>query len=82
MKTIKKFKILWAFICTLVAITLCVAVCREWNAQGCDMLFSKIAGCIVYIACSVGLYVGGKELADFYNYWWGDGGIYYKGRRK
>ena len=82
MKAIKKFKILWAFICTIVAILLCVAVCREWSAQGCNMLFSKIAGCAVYIAGCVGIYFGGKELAEFINYWFGNGDVYYKQGRK
>ena len=82
MKTIKKIKILLAAICTMVAIALCVAVCREWEAQGCDMVYSKVAGCIVYIAFSVGLYIGCVQLAEFIDYWFGNGDIYYKGRRK
>lgn len=82
MKTIKKIKILLAAICTMVAIALCVAVCREWEAQGCDMMYSKVAGCIVYIAGSVGLYIGCVQLAEFIDYWFGNGDIYYKGRRK
>ena len=82
MKTAKRIKIFWAIVCALVAIALCVAVCREWEAKGCDMLFSKIAGCIVYIAGSIGLFIGGKELVDFIDYWFGNGDIYYKGRRK
>ena len=82
MKTAKRIKIFWAIVCALVAIALCVAVCREWEAQGCDMLFSKIAGCIVYIAGSLVLFIGGNELVDFIDYWFGNGDIYYKGRRK
>lgn len=81
-KTIKKVKILLAVICTMVAIALCVAVCREWEAQGCDMTYSKVAGCIVYIAFSVGFYIGCAQFAEWLDYWFGNGDIYYKGKRK
>ena len=46
------------------------------------MLFSMIAGCIVYIAGSVGLYIGGKELLDYIDYWWFNGDEYYKKDRR
>ena len=82
MKTIKKFQILWAIVCTMIAIALCVAVCREYQSVEGDMLFSKVAGCLVYIAGCVGLYVGVMEFANFIDYWWGNGDIYYKGRKR
>ena len=79
---IKRIKIAWAVICTLIAIGLCIAVCHEWNAQGDCKPFSMIAGCIVYIAGSVGLFICGKEFADYIDYWFGNGDIYYKGGKK
>ncbi len=82
MKTIKKIKILWAVICIMVAIALCVAVCREWTDISDTKPLSIIAGCIVYIAGSIALYIGGKGLAEWIDYWFGNGDIYYKGKRK
>lgn len=82
MKTIKKVKIFLAIVCTLIAIGLCIAVCNEWKAQGVDMPFSLWAGCIVYVAFSVVLYIGGMELAKLIDYWFSNGDEYYKGGRK
>lgn len=82
MKTIKRLKIAWATFCGMLAIVLCIAVYKEWSALGCTKLFSIVAECIVYTAGCVGLFIGGKELADFIDYWWGNGDIYYKGKRK
>ena len=82
MKTAKRVKIAWAVFCTLVAIGLCIVVYKEWNALGCTKIFSIVAECIVYSAGCVGLFIGGKELVDYIDYWFGNGDIYYKGRRK
>ena len=82
MKTAKRLKIAWAVFCTLLAIGLCIAVYHEWTSLGCTKLFSIVAECIVYCAGCVGLYIGGKELAEFIDYWWGNGDIYYKGRKQ
>ena len=82
MKTIKRIKIALAIICTLIAIGLCIAVCKEWNAQGDCKPFSMVAGCLVYIAGSVGLFILGKEVVEFIDYWHGKDNIYYKGKRK
>ena len=82
MKTIKRFKIALAAFCTLLAIGLCIAVYKEWSSLGCTKTFSIVAECIVYCAGCVGLYIGGKELAGFIDYWWGNGDIYYKGRKQ
>ncbi len=82
MKTSKRIKIGWAVFCTIVAIALCVAVVSEWKAQGVDMMFSLVAGCIVYCAGFVGLWIGGKELVDFIDYWFGNGDEYYKKDRR
>ena len=82
MKTIKRFKIALAAFCTLLAIGLCIAVYKEWSALGCTKTLSIVAECIVYCAGCVGLYIGGKELAEFIDYWWGNGDIYYKGRKQ
>ena len=82
MKTIKRLKIAWAVFCALVAIALCIAVCHEWNAQGDCKPFSMVAGCLVYIAGSVGLFILGKDVVEFIDYWHGEDNIYYKGKRK
>ena len=82
MKTSKKIKIGWAVICAIVAVSLCIAVINEWKAQGCTMEFSLVAGCIVYIAGSVALWIAGKEFVDFIDYWWFNGDEYYKKGRK
>ena len=82
MKTAKRLKIAWAVFCTLLAIGLCIAVYHEWTSLGCTKLFSIVAECIVYCAGCVGLFIGGKELVDYIDYWWGDGDIYYKNGRK
>ena len=82
MKTIKRFKIALAAFCTLLAIGLCITVYKEWSALGCTKTFSIVAECIMYCAGCVGLYIGGKELAEFIDYWWGNGDIYYKGRKQ
>lgn len=82
MKTAKRLKIAWAVFCTLLAIGLCIAVYHEWTSLGCTKLFSIVAECIVYCAGCVGLFIGGKELVDYIDYWWGNGDIYYKNGRK
>lgn len=82
MKTAKRLKIAWAVFCTLLAIGLCIAVYYEWTSLGCTKLFSIVAECIVYCAGCVGLFIGGKELVDYIDYWWGNGDIYYKNGRK
>ena len=82
MKTAKRIKIGWAVFCTIVAIALCVAVVSEWKAQGVCMPFSLAAGCIVYCAGCVGLFILGKEAVDFIDYHFGNGDIYYKGGKK
>ena len=82
MKTAKRIKIGWAVFCTILAIALCVAVASEWKAQGVDMMFSLVAGCIVYCAGCVGLWIGGKELVDYADYLFGNGDEYYKGGKK
>lgn len=82
MKTAKRLKIAWAVFCTLLAIGLCIAVYNEWTSLGCTKLFSIVAECIVYCAGCVGLFIGGKELVDYIDYWWGNGDIYYKNERK
>ena len=82
MKTAKRLKIAWAVFCTLLAIGLCIAVYHEWTSLGCTKLFSIVAECIVYCAGCVGLFIGGKELVDYIDYWWGNGDIYYKGRKQ
>lgn len=81
MRTSKRIKIAWAVICAIIAIALCIAVTNEWKAQGDTMLFSMVAGCLVYCAGSVGLWICGKELVDFIDYWWFNGDEYYKGRK-
>ena len=75
MKTSKRIKIGWAVFCTIVAIALCVAVVSEWKAQGVDMMFSLVAGC-------VGMFILGKEAVDFIDYWWFNGEDYYKGGKR
>lgn len=80
-KTITKVKILLAIVCTLVAIGLCIAVCHEWKAQGCDMPFSLFAGCAFYTVGSVGLYIGCAQFAEWIDYWFFNGDEYYKGRK-
>ena len=82
MKTAKRLKIAWAVFCTLLALGLCIAVYHEWTSLGCTKLFSIVAECIVYCAGCVGLFIGGKELVDYIDYWWGNGDIYYKNGRK
>ena len=81
MKTSKRIKIAWAVICAIIAIALCIAVCHEWKAQGVTMPFSMVAGCLFYCAGCVGLWICGKELVDFIDYWWFNGDEYYKGRK-
>lgn len=81
MKTAKKIKIIWAIVCTLIAIGLCIAVVHEWKAQGVTMPFSLIAGCLVYCAGSAGLYICGKEFVNLLDYTFGDDNEYYKGRK-
>ena len=46
------------------------------------MMFSLVAGCIVYCAGCVGLWIGGKELVDYADYLFGNGDEYYKGGKK
>ena len=82
MKTITRFKIVWAVFCTIVAIAVCIAVWNEWHEQGCTKVFSMVAGWIVYCAGAVGLYICGKEFAEWVQYWFGNGPIYYKGKKK
>ncbi len=81
LKTITKVKIVIAIVCTLVAISLCIAVTNEWKSQGVTMPFSLVAGCLVYIAGSIGLYIGCTQLAEWIDYWFGNGDIYYKRRK-
>ena len=82
MKTAKRLKIAWAVFCTLLAIGLCIAVYHEWTSLGCTKLFSIVAECIVYCAGCVGLFIGGKELVNYIDYWFGNGDEYYKKGRK
>ena len=82
MKTAKRIKLAWAVVCTIIAIALCIAVCNEWKAQGVDMRFSFIAACLFYCAGCVGLWICGKELVDFIDYWWFNGDEYYKKDRR
>ena len=82
MKTAKRLKIAWAVFCTLLAIGLCIAVYHEWTSLGCTKLFSIVAECIVYCAGCIGLFIGGKELVDYIDYWFGNGDIYYKNKRQ
>jgi preprotein translocase subunit SecF len=82
MKTITRFKIVWAVFCAIVAIAVCIAVWNEWHEQGCTKVFSMVADWIVYCAGSVGLYICGKELVDFIDYWWFNGDEYYKKDRR
>ena len=82
MKTITKVKIGLAVVCTIIAISLCIAVCHEWKAQGLDMPFSLFAGCAVYIVGSLGLYVGCVQFAKFIDYWLFNGDEYYPKERK
>jgi hypothetical protein len=82
MKTAKRIKIGWAVICAILAIALCVAVVNEWNSQGVLMPFSMVAGCLFYCAGCVGLFICGKELVDFIDYWWFNGDEYYKKDRR
>ena len=82
MKTAMRPKIAWAVFCTLLAIGCCIAVYHEWGAQGCTKLFSMFAGCLTYIIGCVGLFIGGKELVDYIDYWFGNGDMYYKGGKK
>ena len=82
LKTINKVKIVLAIVCTIVAVILCIAVLNEWEAQGCNMPFSKWAGCIVYIVGSIGLYIGCVQFADWIDYWFFNGDEYYRGGLK
>ena len=82
MKTVNRIKLFWAIVCTLIAIGLCIAVTNEWKSQGVTMPFSLVAGCLFYCTCSIGLYIGGKELIDFIDYWWFNGDEYYKKNRR
>lgn len=82
MKTSKRIKIGWAVFCIIVAITLCVAVVSEWQAQGVSMPFSMVADCIVYCAGCVVLFILGKKAVDFVDYLWFNGDEYYKGRNQ
>ena len=82
MKTSKRIKIVWAVICAIIAIALCIAVTNEWKAQGLCMPFSMVAGCLFYCAGCVGLFILGKEAVDFIDYWWFNGEDYYKGGKR
>ena len=82
MKTAKRIKLAWAVVCTIFAIVLCIAVWNQWKAYGCTMIFSIVAECIVYCAGCVGLWICGKELVDFIDYWWFNGDEYYKKDRR
>ena len=81
MKTAKRIKLAWAVICTVIAIALCIAVWNQWKALGLCMPFSMAADCLFYCAGCVGLWIGGKELVDFIDHWFGNGDEYYKGRK-
>ena len=81
MKTIKKFKIVWAIVCAIVAVVLCIAVYNEWTHQADCKVFSMIACCLIYCAGSVGLFFLGKESAEWIDYWFLNGDIYYKGNK-
>ena len=81
MKTSKRIKLAWAVICTIIAIALCIAVCHEWKAQCCDMPFSLAAGCVSYIIGASVLYIFGKDVAEWIDYWFFNGDEYYKGRK-
>ena len=81
MKTAKRIKLEWAVFCTIIAIALCIAVCHEWKAQGCDMPFSLAAGCVSYIIGAIVLYMFGKDVAEWIDYWFFNGDEYYKGRK-
>ena len=81
MKTSKRIKLAWAVICAIIAIALCIAVCHEWKAQGCDMPFSLAAGCVSYIIGASVLYMFGKDVAEWIDYWFFNGDEYYKGRK-
>lgn len=81
MKTAKRIKLAWAVFCTIIAIALCIAVCHEWKAQGCDMPFSLAAGCVSYIIGAIVLYMFGKDVAEWIDYWFFNGDEYYKGRK-
>ena len=81
MKTSKRIKIGWAVICAILAIALCVAVVNEWKSQGVLMPFSMVAGCLFYCAGCVGLFVLGKDAVDWFDYWFGNGDDYMKGRK-
>ena len=81
MKTAKRIKLAWAVFCTIIAIALCIAVCHEWKAQGCDMPFSLASGCVSYIIGAIVLYMFGKDVAEWIDYWFFNGDEYYKGRK-
>ena len=82
LKTITKAKIFLSIVCTIIAIFLCIGVCHEWKAQGCDMPFSLAAGCVSYIIGAIVLYMFGKDVAEWIDYWFFNGDEYYKGRKK
>ena len=82
MKTAKRIKIVWAVVCAIIAIALCIAVKNEWAAQGCTKPFSIVAECIVYCAGCVCLWIGGKEFVDFMDHWFGNDDEYYKKDRR
>ena len=60
----KRAKITCGVICALLAVTVCVAVCRQWAAVGCNT-WSLIAAVLFYSAGSYGLWIGLRELIEF-----------------
>ena len=59
----KRAKITCGIICSTLAIVICVAVCRQWAAQGCEE-WSLIAAILFYSAGCYGLWIVLRELIE------------------